>query len=130
MGGPPVIDPEDLGLKLAGAYSDGRMSKKSRQQRNELVDLVKGRPGWRLEPRTTPGASPLWCFVANGEIEFSVSVDDGALHLYVMATDQEIVLQSADELTAWLETHRPESLSERQVGPGAKARMKGLLEWE
>ncbi len=105
------------------------MSKRAKQQRNELVELVKGRPGWRLEPRTTPGASPAWCFVANGEIEFSVSVDDGALHLYVMATDQEIVLQTAEELSAWLETHRPEALSDRVVSPGGKARMKGFLEW-
>ena len=36
----------------------------------------------------------MWCFVANGEIELSASADDGALHLYVMATDQEFVLQT------------------------------------
>ena len=106
------------------------MSKKAKQVRNELVDLVKGRPGWRLEPRTTPGASPLWCFVESGEIEFSVSADDGKLHLYVMATDREVVLQGADELSAWLETNRPEALAEREVTPGGKARMKGMLEWE
>jgi hypothetical protein len=105
------------------------MSKLERQLRNELVDLVKGRPGWRLEPRTTPGAGPLWCFVAKGEIEFSVTADAGALHLYVMATDREVVLQSADELSAWLETHRPDAMAERQVTSGGKPRMKGLLEW-
>jgi hypothetical protein len=105
------------------------MSKRAKEQRSDLVDLVKGRPGWRLEPRTTPGASPLWCFVTNGDIEFSVTVDDGALHLYVMATDQEVVLQSAEDLSAWLETHRPEALSDRLIGPGGKARLKGITEW-
>ncbi len=105
------------------------MSKRTKQQRNELVELVQGRPGWRLEPRTTPGASPMWCFVVNGEIEFSVSADDGALHLYVMATDQEFILRSTEELSAWLENHRPEALSERQVGPDGKARLKGLFDW-
>jgi hypothetical protein len=105
------------------------MSKQERQLRSDLVDLVTGRPGWRLEPRTTPGASPLWCFVAKGEIEASVSVDGGMLHLYVMATDQEFVLRSIDDLTTWLQTNRPEALGERQVTDGGKARMKGFLEW-
>jgi len=105
------------------------MSKHEKQLRNQLVDLVKGRPGWRLEPRTTPGASPLWCFVANGEVEFSASVDGGVLHLYVMATDKEFVLQSADQLSAWLEKHRPEALAEKQVTPDGRTRMKGFLEW-
>jgi hypothetical protein len=105
------------------------MSKQERHLRNELVDLVKGRPGWRLEPRTTPGASPVWCFVANGEIEFSASVDRGVVHLYVMATDREFVLQGVDQLSTWLESNRPEALGERQVTTGGKARMKGFLEW-
>jgi hypothetical protein len=105
------------------------MSKREKQQRNELVELVKGRPGWRLEPRTTPGASPLWCYVVNGEIEFSASVDDGQLHLYIMATDKEYVLQSIEQLSTWLGTHRPEAVSDRVVTPDGKARVKGMLEW-
>jgi hypothetical protein len=105
------------------------MSKRTKEQRNDLVDLVKGRPGWRLEPRTTPGASPLWCFVTNGEIEFSVTADAGKLHLYVMATDKEVILQSAEELSVWLTTHKPEALSDRVIGPQGKARVKGMLEW-
>ena len=103
------------------------MSKQERQLRSDLVDLVKGRPGWRLEPRTTPGASPVWCFVAKGEIEFSVSVDDGALHLYVMATDQEFVLQSADDLSTWLEATSARRLSvRRQVDRGGQSPDEGI----
>ncbi len=105
------------------------MSKRTKQQRNDLMELVSGRPGWRLEPRTTPGASPVWCFVVNGEIELSASADNDGLHLYVMATDQEFVMPTTEDLTAWLKAHRPESLSERQVTPSGKARMKGLFEW-
>lgn len=105
------------------------MSKWEKQQRNDLVDLVKGRPGWRLEPRTTPGSSPVWCFVVNGEIEFSVSVDDGAVHLYIMATDQEAVLKDAEQLSAWLTAHRPDALGEKQVTASGKARAKGFFEW-
>ena len=124
-----------LGLPIpdrltSGAYSGAQMSKATKQLRNQLVDLVKGRPGWRLEPRTTPGASPVWCFVSNGEIELSVSADEGVLHLYVMATDQEFVLRATEELSSWLEAHRPEALSDQQIGPSGKAKMKGFLQWE
>ena len=41
----------------------------------------------------------MWCFVAKGEIELSASVDRGVLHLYVMATDREFVLQDVDQLS-------------------------------
>ena len=58
---------------------------------NEVLNLLGGRPGWRLEPRSTPGATPLWCFVVGGKIEFSVTADGDAIHLYVMETDKEIV---------------------------------------
>jgi hypothetical protein len=105
------------------------MSKRTKQQRNDLMELVKGRPGWRLEPRTTPGASPVWCFVVDGEIDLSASADDGALHLYVMATDQEFVLRTAEDLASWLESNRPEALSDKVIGPSGKVRMKGLFDW-
>ena len=45
------------------------------------------------------GAAPLWCFVFNGKIEYSVTVDRGTIHLYVMDTDQEIVLRT--QTSSW-----------------------------
>ena len=69
------------------------MSERAGPTKNELVDLFGGRPGWRLEPRSTPGATPLWCFVVGGKIEFSVTRDRDGIHLYVMETDQEIDVQ-------------------------------------
>jgi hypothetical protein len=95
-----------------------------------MVDLLGGLEGWRLEPRTTPGASPLWCFLSDGKIEFSVSVDGPGLALYVMDTDQELRFPSRDALVAWLEEHRPESV--RQVPPRAKEkkRLRKFFEWE
>ena len=77
-----------------------------------LAELIEGRPGWRLEPRSTPGATPVWCFVFAGKIEFSVSVDVGSVVLYVMETDREIVFKDADELMAWLRSNRAEALQE------------------
>lgn len=98
--------------------------------RKEIVDLLGGLEGWRLEPRTTPGASPLWCFLSDGKIVFSVSVDGPAIVLYQMDTDEEVTFPSRGALVAWLEEHRPESL--QQVPPRAKEskRFRRFFEWE
>lgn len=96
---------------------------------NEVVDLLGGRPGWRLEPRSTPGATPLWCFVAGGKIEYSVTAEDAAIRLYVMETDQEIVFKDAGQLTTWLQTNRPEALQEPASRPSGTSRLRKLFEW-
>ncbi len=106
------------------------MSERVGPTKNELVDLFGGRPGWRLEARSTPGATPLWCFVVGGKIEFSVTRDRDTIHLYVMETDQEIVFKDADELTAWLRSNRAEAIQEPIAGPtSGKSRFRSLFEW-
>jgi hypothetical protein len=100
---------------------------------NEIVDMFLGRPGWRLEPRSTPGSTPLWCFVSGGKIEFSVSVDSDAalVRLYVMETDQEITFGDAEGLMAWLRANRPEAtLDPEQSAPTRRSRFRRLTEWE
>jgi hypothetical protein len=97
---------------------------------NEVRNLLGSRPGWRLEARSTPGATPLWCFVFGGKIEFSVTAEGDAIHLYVMETDREIVFKDADELTTWLRTNRAEALQEPTSGsPSGKSRLRKLFEW-
>jgi hypothetical protein len=96
---------------------------------NEVLDLLGGRPGWRLEPRSTPGTSPLWCFVSNGRIEFSVTADAGAIRLYVMDTDREIVFPDADELMAWLRANRSEAALDPVPRRSAKSRLRRFTEW-
>lgn len=105
------------------------MAGRAGQLRKQVVDLLEGRPGWRLEPRTTPGAPPLWCFVVEGEIEFSVTVVDGSIRLYVMATDGEVEFSDVDELTSWIRLHRAEALQEAPPRPGRKARFRSYFEW-
>jgi hypothetical protein len=105
------------------------MSPRGDKPRNQLVELLRGRPGWNLEPSTTPGASPIWCFLVDGEIEFSVMADNGMIHLYIMATDQEFILKSGEELSAWIQTHRPEALQEIPDRPSVKERRKSFFEW-
>jgi hypothetical protein len=105
------------------------MGRRTDTTRQEIVELVEGRPGWRLEPRTTPGASPMWCFVPDGEIEFSVAADRGSVHLYVMATDRELVFADAEQLSAWLRIHRDDALQERPLRPPVKERSRRFFEW-
>lgn len=96
---------------------------------DQVLDLLGGRPGWRLEPRSTPGASALWCFVFNGKIEFSVTADGGTIRLYVMDTDQEIEFADADELMAWLRTNRVEATQEPAARVSTKSRLRKFTEW-
>jgi hypothetical protein len=95
-----------------------------------LVNLLEGRPGWRLEPRTTPGASPAWCFVDEGAIEFSASVEGGVIHMYVMETDKELIFRNTDEMTRWLNEHRPHAMQEASTRPDGKTRIRKLFQWE
>jgi len=94
----------------------------------ELVDMLSGRPGWRLEPSLTPGATPLWCFGVGGKIDLSVAVDGSSISLYVMDTDTQIVCRDTDELTKWLRTHRAAALQEPSTHPG-KSGFRKLFEW-
>lgn len=97
--------------------------------RTELANLFGGRPGWRLEPRSTPGATPLWCFVLGGKIEFSLTAEPDSIRLYVMDTDQELVFKDSDELTEWMRTHRAEALQEPESRAQGKARRRRFLDW-
>ena len=72
------------------------MARRANQPRQLLVELLRGRPGWRLEPRTTPGATPLWCFVDSGRVVYSVTAESGVIRLYIMESDEEVTLRDTD----------------------------------
>jgi hypothetical protein len=95
----------------------------------QFVQLFEGRPGWRLEPRTSPGSRPLWCFVNNGRIEYSVTVQEGLIGLYAMESDREMLFTDVDELTRWLRAHRAEALQEPRTPAEAKKRRRRFFEW-
>jgi hypothetical protein len=96
---------------------------------NEVLELLGNRPGWRLEPRSTPGATPAWCFVFNGRIEFSVTADRGSVRLYVMETDQEIVFDDGNALMAWLRANRAEAAQDATPRAERKSRFRRFTEW-
>ena len=105
------------------------MARRAGRPRQQLVELLRGRPGWRLEPRTTPGATPLWCFVANGRVVYSVTAESGVIRLYIMESDEEAAFRDTDGLTAWLQEHRPEAMQETSVRPEGRKRAKKFFEW-
>jgi hypothetical protein len=105
------------------------MARRANQLRQQLVDLLRGRPGWRLEPRTTPGATPLWCFVANGRVVYSVTAESGVIRLYIMESDEEAAFRDTNGLTAWLQEHRPEAMEDTAVRPDGRKRAKKFFEW-
>lgn len=105
------------------------MSDGAGSARKALADLFSGRPGWRLEPRSTPGATPLWCFVVGGKIEFSLTAERDSIHLYVMDTDQDVVFKDSGELTEWLRTHRAEAMQEPESRAQGKARRRRFFDW-
>ncbi len=105
------------------------MGPSARQARKQITELLHGRPGWRLEASTTPGAAPLWCFVVDGVIEFSVTLEDGAIRLYVMDTDDEIAFADSHALTAWLTEHRADALADPPARPDAKTRTQSPFRW-
>lgn len=96
---------------------------------NDILELLGGRPGWRLEPRSTPGTTPLWCFVFNGKIEFSVTADSESVRLYVMDTDQEIVFDDGEGLMAWLRSNRAEAVQEPEQRRTRKSRFRRITSW-
>jgi hypothetical protein len=97
---------------------------------NELDDLVRGRPGWRLEPMATPGSPPAWCFAPGRKIEFSVTAERDVIRLYVMESDQETVFGDVDELAVWLRTNRPEALQEPAPRLRGKSRLRKAFRWD
>ncbi len=60
--------------------------------REELSDLLTGRPGWHLETSLTPGAPPVWCFRSGGKVEFSVNVERNSIEFNVWETNEGIRL--------------------------------------
>jgi tetratricopeptide (TPR) repeat protein len=98
--------------------------------KDDLVDLLTGRPGWRLETSLTPGAPPVWCFRSGGKIEFSVAVDRNLIQLYAQDTGAEVVFKQPQELRAWLLANRPEALQDPSSPASLGARIRKFGEWD
>jgi hypothetical protein len=69
----------------------------------EIGGLLLARRGWGLEPSTSPGADPSYCFSPEHEVELSVSVRDGRIRIYIPRSDEELVIDDTPSLAAWID---------------------------
>ncbi len=98
--------------------------------RKQVDELLKRRPGWKLQAMPTPGLPPVWGFGSGGQVELSVGTDGDSINLYVIAQDADIKLSSTSELAAWLKAHKPQAFQDPKDGPGDKPKRRRFLDWE
>jgi hypothetical protein len=79
------------------------MASRDKVLRREVGDLLRVRDHWSLQPSSSPGMPSQWCLLSGPEIELSVTVDQGAIVIYVMDQNAEIFLGDVAALTAWLD---------------------------
>ena len=70
---------------------------------SSVEELLAAREHWRREPSSSPGMPSQWCLLSGPEIELSVTVDRGAIVVYVMDANTEIFFDDVAALTAWLD---------------------------
>jgi hypothetical protein len=79
------------------------------------------RPGWSLQPSSSPGIDPLWCFgpdTASGtDIQVTVSVVGSTVSIYLVEHDLEFVVPDEDALATWVSENEPLFANRSQVGP-------------
>jgi hypothetical protein len=83
------------------------MARRDKELRKELDALLEARPHWALEMQSSPGAPATWCFRPNAEPGLSVSVDGGALWIYLIDIEQDRSVPDIATLTAWLDENEP-----------------------
>jgi len=76
---------------------------------DDLLDQVARalgpRPGWRLEPSSSPGGPPAWCRYDSGKLALSIDVGDSGLAVYEPEWDRVTPLADVAALLAWLTAH-------------------------
>ena len=90
-------------------------SPRDRELWDQIGHLFEGRPGWRLEAQSTPGAPRTWCFGSAGKSELSVSVDGGRISVYLIERDQDVALPDVDARDVWLEANEARFTGHRSV---------------
>jgi len=76
-----------------------------RELGREVEGLLRGRQHWSLQPSSSPGMPAQWCLLSGPEIELSVTVDRGAVVVYVMDRNTEVYFEDAPALAVWLDAN-------------------------
>lgn len=91
------------------------MAKRDKELWADLSSYLKRRKGWSLQPMSSPGAPPTWCYRSGAKISLQASVLRGAICVYVMEDDREVRFQTVEELANRLEGNRPAAPPEHMV---------------
>jgi hypothetical protein len=70
---------------------------------DRVGEALTARGGWRYEPSSSPGGPPSWCLDPGGEAVVEVSVLEGAVVVYLPATDRDVSFADLDGMLAWLD---------------------------
>lgn len=82
------------------------------------VDRVMGgRPTWRLEPQSSPGAPDLWCFGPGVDPELAVDVGPRAITLTLLDQNIGFAFADGDALASWLDANEPLFLERASLPP-------------
>jgi hypothetical protein len=81
------------------------MESRDEQLSGEVEERLRGREHWSIQPSSSPGMPAQWCLLSGPEIELSVTVERGAIVVYVMDADAEVILEDGGSLTAWLDAN-------------------------
>ncbi len=92
------------------------MAPRTGQLWKEVSRLLQARRGWSLEPQTTPGADPLWCFGTGGEWQLAVGVEAGAISAFLTAKDQEVNFADCGAFEEWLNANESLFLGPSSLG--------------
>jgi hypothetical protein len=105
------------------------VASKDDQLWDEVSALLGGRPHWRVEQSPTPGMPPSWCFEAHGEVDLAVSIDSGAISVYLMNQDRDVTLASIEDLRAWLDANQNAAVNESfDAGQAVDELMHGQID--
>ena len=78
------------------------MTSRDQALTHDVDEMLQGREHWSLQPSSSPGMPAQWCMLSGPQIELSVTVDRGAVVVYVMDRNTEVFLEDAAALSAWL----------------------------
>ncbi len=59
-----------------------------------------------------------------------MTVDSGSIHVHVVSSEEDVELETAGQLVAWLTAHRPGALEEPTSGVVDKLKGGKFFKWE
>jgi hypothetical protein len=82
---------------------------------HQVSARLESRQGWSLQSSPTPGVPPTWGLVSDGEIELSVSIENGLIAVYLVDKEVVISFPDVDRLTVWLDANEALFLQRRSM---------------